>query len=57
MAAIVALSPVSMGGNRNVSARIMADSMESSIKIETNAAMQTDKIPVEDIFQSFSEFV
>ena len=46
---MVALSSVSMGGNRKVSKRIMTDSTERSIKININAAIQTDRIPMEAI--------
>lgn len=53
IAAMVALSSVSMGGNRCVSARIIAESRERSINIKINAAMQTDRISGEAILLSF----
>jgi hypothetical protein len=49
IAAMVALSSVSMGGKKKVSARIMTDNTERSKNIRINAATLTDKILVEAI--------
>ena len=56
IAATVALSSVSIGGNRKVSARIMTESTERSRNIKIKAAIQTDRILVEagDSAPSFS---
>ena len=49
---MVALSCLSIGGNKKVSARIIADNTVNNMKINTNAARQTDRILVEAIFFS-----
>jgi hypothetical protein len=54
MAAITAVSPVTIGRKKNVSRRIMTERTVRSKKIEINAAMQTDNILAEDILFSFS---